>query len=188
MLLPVFPQKAVRFRHIDTYGIGRIQRKSIPIVSDCRTNPDYHVGMKQNLDPWKHWGRRLKVHLKENGQNLAGLAEKMTNSGTPIAESTLRSWTNGNRQINLTDFFEICAKAEADPAQILFGQTLMSAEVEQQIGNLAAAVIKADPAIKPTYGKLVGKLSKAGKRLKAQPLETGGTAVATRKPKTSKKP
>lgn len=144
--------------------------------------------MKQNTDPWKQWGRRLKVHLKENGQNLAKLADKMVDeNGKPLAESTLRSWTNGNRQVNLSDFFELCSKASADPAQILFGQVLMSAEVEKQIGNLAATVLKADPSAAPSYGKLVGNLNKAtrvrGKRLTVQAAEAGDIEVTARKSK-----
>lgn len=39
-LLPVFPQKFVRFTHIDTYGIARTCRKSIPIVSDGGSVPN----------------------------------------------------------------------------------------------------------------------------------------------------
>lgn len=99
-------------------------------------------------DAWKLWGRRLRVHLSERGENLGKLAERMIDpdSGRVRAESTLRSWTNRNREINLSEFFELCKQAKADPAQILFGQPIMSEEVRKQIGALASSVTEADSA------------------------------------------
>lgn len=146
-LLPVFAQKFVRFTHSDTYGIEVSCRKSIPIVSDWPAACRYHLHMKPHDDLWKSWPYRLKVHLKKNDLNLAKLAEKMLDDeGKALAESTLRSWTNGHRSVNLSDFFELCFQAGADPVQILFGRPLMSDDVKNRIGALAHTVMDSTPA------------------------------------------
>lgn len=84
---------------------------------------------------WESWGTRLRAHLKKKKSNLAKLAEKVERS-----EPTLRSWTNGTRQINLVDFFYICEAAEADPAIILFGTALLSQEQSKAIRDLASTL------------------------------------------------
>jgi transcriptional regulator with XRE-family HTH domain len=100
-------------------------------------------------DRWKQWGPRLREHLKKNGSSLAKLAEKMIDeNGDALAESTLRSWTNGNRKVNLADFFELCKKADADPALILFDQPLMSENLKH---GLLAVTALMDPTTPPRH-------------------------------------
>lgn len=107
------------------------------------------------VDGWKEWGMRLRAHLREKDRNLAWLALE-----TNLAESTLRSWTNGTREINLSDFFMLCQTAKLDPATILFGHPLMTPEHKRQIGQLAATIIEADPSAAPHYGKLIKSIKK----------------------------
>lgn len=61
------------------------------------------------------WARRFREALKAQESSLAKVAEKMG-----VAESTVRSWTNGHRDINLDDFLRLCNAAEVDAAVILF--------------------------------------------------------------------
>lgn len=129
--------------------------KSIPHVSDYTSRRSYDRQMPATNDSWKAWGKRLRVHLKESDSSLAKLAEKMD-----LSEPTLRSWTNGNREINLSDFFLACRHAKADPAQILFGQPLMSDDVKKKIGALAVSVLEADPAANPDYGDMITKIKR----------------------------
>lgn len=132
--------------------------------------------MKQNVDSWKYWGRRLRVHLKENGENLAKLAERMVDDdGKQMAESSLRSWTNGTRKVNLEDFFELCTQAKADPVQILFGRPLMGDQLKSQIGALASSIFGADPAADPDYGKFVASVGRSNKQ-RNRAAETADTA------------
>lgn len=182
----VFTKKLVWFGHFDTYGIGPNRQKSIPIVSDALEPLRYYFPMTQHTDPWKHWGLRLKVHLKETDGSLAKLAEKMLKpDGEPMTEGALRHWTNGTRQPNLSDFFELCRLAKADPVHILFGRPLMSAELKTQIGEMASSIFGADPSADPDYAKMNDSLVKATKKRNrsTEVAEKGNVAVATRKPK-----
>ena len=117
--------------------------------------------MANNVEAWKFWGRRLRNHLRESDSNLAELAEKMDK-----VESTLRSWTNGTRQINLSDFFEACQKAGADPAVMLFGHPIMSESLKKQLGNLAVSVFEADPSANPDYGGMITKIKKKSSKMR----------------------
>ncbi len=85
---------------------------SIPVVSDTRESAPYHWQMEN--DSWKGWGPRFKKLAKENGETLATIAEKMG-----LAESTLRHWTNGTREINLTDLMRMCKAARVHPSLVL---------------------------------------------------------------------
>ena len=64
---------------------------------------------------WRGWGKRFRAECADRGLNLAMVAERLD-----LAESTLRSWTNGTREINLADFFRLCNAADVDPKSILF--------------------------------------------------------------------
>lgn len=148
----------MRFGHNDTYGIEQSQAKSIPLVSDLLLRCLYAIEMAKSSE-WKSWGERLKYHLKASGSSLAKLAERMPNrDGEPMAESTLRSWTNGTRRINLEDFFELCRRAEADPAVILFGHPVMTDNLKQQLGHLAATVFDRDPTKNPDYATMMANI------------------------------
>lgn len=145
MLLPIFPQNPVRFGHNDTYGIGPSRPMSIPIVSDCLQYTPYHpVMVYLRGDPRTGWGKRFREFLQDKGKSLAWVAQRMpskTKEGESLNESTLRSWTNGTRKINLVDFFAICEIAEADPAVILFGKPIMSEDhIKKTMGIVQKAL------------------------------------------------
>lgn len=65
---------------------------------------------------WKEWGLRFRERIRDKKINLRTLAERLE-----LAESTVRSWINGNREINLSDFFRLCQAGNIDPSQVLFG-------------------------------------------------------------------
>ena len=87
---------------------------TIPPVSDAMNGSDYARYMVREAK-WKNWGARFRMACRLKGLTLSKVAESMGN-----AESTLRSWTNGTRQINLTEFFTLCDAAGIDPYPILF--------------------------------------------------------------------
>lgn len=90
---------------------------------------------------------------KEKGHSLASLAETLGRS-----ESGLRSWTNGTREINLSEFFELCQVADVNPSQALFGDVPMDPDVKRQLSELAKTIIDADPAASPEYRKTANRL------------------------------
>lgn len=151
MSFPVCPNASVCVH--DTYGIGLRSRMSILKVSDRIKPRQYHPHMAKKA--WESWGRRLREMAKDGGYTLASLGEKIHR-----AESTVRSWTNGTREINLSEFFELCEAAEADPSQVLFGAITMDPETQRQLGAIGQRVLAADPAASPTYGKMAKGLRK----------------------------
>lgn len=84
-------------------------------VSHGKIPYTYYRGMANGDKAWKTWGARFRDQMRAKELNLAVLADRMS-----LAESTLRSWTNGNRDINLSDFFRLCAAAGIDPHDVLF--------------------------------------------------------------------
>lgn len=67
---------------------------------------------------WRHWGARLKLHMKERGISQEAVAEKMD-----MTQGGFSHWVNGRREVNLGDFFRVCEIVRADPRDILFGET-----------------------------------------------------------------
>ena len=67
---------------------------------------------------WKIWGPRFRQQCRDKGLNLAKIAERLD-----LAESTVRSWTNGTREINLSDFFRLCSAAGIEPGEVLFAES-----------------------------------------------------------------
>ncbi len=120
---------------------------SIPAVSDTPAVAPYHWQMEN--DSWKGWGPRFKKLAKENGETLATIAEKMG-----LAESTLRHWTNGTREINLTDLMRMCKAARVHPSLVLFEGPPMNAETKRQIGELAKNALDSNPGMVPGYQKI----------------------------------
>lgn len=151
MSLAVGPDPFVRLH--DTYSIGLHARKSILQVSDIRKRAPYHVWMTKKA--WESWGRRFKEMAKDNGHTLASLAETLE-----LTEAALRHWTNGTREINLSDFFALCEAAKVDPSQALFGAITMDPETQRQLGEIAKRVLEADPAASPDYEKMTKGLRK----------------------------
>jgi len=90
---------------------------------------------------WLDWGKRFRKLLRHKGSNLAKVADAMQ-----LSESALRSWTNGNRQINLQDFFKLCEVAEVDPAVVLFAVPRMTEELSKHIAALSASATTVDRA------------------------------------------
>lgn len=65
---------------------------------------------------WRDWGPRFRDLSRDKKISTRALAEKLE-----LSESAVRSWLNYNREINLTDFFKLCAAGNIDPSQVLFG-------------------------------------------------------------------
>lgn len=80
---------------------------------------------------------------------MGTIAERMGRS-----ESALRSWTNGNREINLSEFFALCAAAEVHPSQALFGGVPLDSETRRRLGELVVGIMDADPAVSQDYRKM----------------------------------
>lgn len=93
---------------------------SSPIESHGRVEvpyPRFVKYHKKNGGTWQGWGVRFRQAIRLKGLNLATVAERMD-----VHESSVRSWTNGHRDINLKDFFRLCDVAGIDPMPILFLQ------------------------------------------------------------------
>lgn len=120
------------------------------------------------------WGGRLREHLKNNGETLANLAKKMRNpeTGDERVDVTLRSWLNGNRKINLSEFLELCIQAGADPAFILFGRPLMREDVNDHLNALVHSLGSADPTAHDAYRK---QAKEAKAPTKSKPRSTAKT-------------
>jgi len=80
------------------------------------------------------WGRRFREYVTDKETTLADVAERIGR-----AESTIRSWTNGTRDINLKEFFELCDAAGLDPASVLF-----AGKVDAKFLEIGDAWSKAD--------------------------------------------
>lgn len=68
---------------------------------------------------WESWGDRLKKHMKE-----AGVTQETAAEALGVSQGTIAHWLKGRREINLSDFFRLARAAKADPAALLFGETL----------------------------------------------------------------
>jgi transcriptional regulator with XRE-family HTH domain len=97
-------------------SVSALGRKSIPHVSDFIPIVAYAKKMDEHDRTPLGWGARFRDAARAAGYNMARLAE-----ASGWAESTIRSWTNGTRDINLTDFLQLCENAHVDPAEVLFG-------------------------------------------------------------------
>ena len=91
---------------------------------------------------WKLWGPRFRVHMRENGLSTRVLAERLR-----MSESALRSWLNGNREINVTDLFRLCDLSRADPKRILFGQLGLTATQKKVLGQRVVEMFEADTGV-----------------------------------------
>jgi transcriptional regulator with XRE-family HTH domain len=98
-------------------------RESIPLVSDRLGARSYARRMKEKTP--LGWGARFRQLAKGKKSSLAKIAERLGR-----AESTLRSWTNGTRDINLAEFLELCDAAGLSPALVLFSASGKSNEKE----------------------------------------------------------
>lgn len=87
-------------------------RLSIPIASDAPGHGVYPSPVPKKTV--MGWGPRFRYAIKSRGLTVADVAEKIGR-----AESSVRSWLNGNREINLSEFVELCASARLEPAAVL---------------------------------------------------------------------
>lgn len=99
---------------IDAYSIDRLPTLSIPIESHRSNTPAYIPRMAKRK-VWQDWGARFRTECRLKGTSTRALSEKLG-----LAESSVRSWLNGTREINLSDFFLLCDTAGIDPATVLF--------------------------------------------------------------------
>lgn len=107
------------------------------------------------VQPWKSWGQRIRVHMREKKLRPVNVAASLE-----MSDSALRSWLNGTRQINLSDFFRLCDVVKADPRQMLFGSPGLSPEQRQALGEAVANLLENDTAVHPNYPQLVQRLQK----------------------------
>jgi transcriptional regulator with XRE-family HTH domain len=89
---------------------------SIPIASQVLARK-FYIRLMARRKHWEDWGTRFRNCAREKGMSTRSLAEKIG-----LAESSVRSWINGTREINLTDFFQMCEVAGIDPATVLFAE------------------------------------------------------------------
>ena len=75
----------------------------------------YIGSVKNHYKTPLNWGVRFRQAIKIHGLNLAKVAERLD-----VHEATVRSWTNGHRDINLSDFLKLCTAAKVEPWPILF--------------------------------------------------------------------
>ena len=90
--------------------------KSTPYVPHQMSAFTYSSGMGRERTTLG-WGRRFRDACKQKGVSLSQVAANLE-----LSESTVRSWTNGVRDINLSDYFRLCDAAGLDPAVILFAE------------------------------------------------------------------
>lgn len=116
--------------------------------------------MAEKHGNWSDWGKRLRAHVREtDGVTWAGIAKDLDQS-----ESGIRHWCNGTREINLVDFFRLCAAAKADPAQILFGGIKLTDEHRKILSEAVITVLESDPAVLPHYAPLIRNITKDRRR------------------------
>lgn len=145
-------------RHTNTIGNFLASRNYYATSVPLFTLRPYPLGMD-----WQGWGKRLKAHMKTAGVTQDALAEKMD-----VTQGAIAHWLSGRREINLNDYFKLCALAAADPRAVLFGETIPSTSVINELRELItsspelqnllnpgvpAQSLPAAPRISPRRGK-----------------------------------
>ena len=87
---------------------------SIPDASLHVRKPPYPEGMGKKLE-WRHWGARFRNEASRKKISTREAALRVDQ-----AESTVRSWLNGTREVNLADFVRLCDATGIDPELVLF--------------------------------------------------------------------
>lgn len=118
---------------------------AIPFVSDGRLPLAYHARMAK--EDWRTWGKRFKKHAYPK-HNLESLAETLGRSA-----ASLRHWTNGTREINLSEFIELCGAAGVDPALVLFGKPTIGEETEKRITDAVVGALREQATTEGQAGK-----------------------------------
>lgn len=78
-----------------------------------------YIGQMAKKAAWRDWGSRFREGCRAKKTSTRLVAGKLG-----LAESTVRSWINGSREINLADFIRLCEAAGLDPATVLFAGQL----------------------------------------------------------------
>lgn len=65
---------------------------------------------------WTRWRDRLREKKADARMSDGKIAEAMS-----VSRQTVNHWLTGRNEINLTDFFRLCAAIKADPCEVLFG-------------------------------------------------------------------
>src|SRR5687768_17083840 len=86
----------------DSIGIMNRMGLSIPIESNHVSLSPYRWTMGKK-SVWEDWGVRFRVECRLKDISTRQLADRIG-----LAESSVRSWLNGTREINLADFFRLC--------------------------------------------------------------------------------
>jgi transcriptional regulator with XRE-family HTH domain len=97
--------------------------------------------------------------MREKRLSTSDLARRLG-----MSESALRSWLNGNREVNVTDFFTLCDVARADPRRILFGQLGLTAAQRKAFGRRVVEILEADTAVLPSSRQLAQPPQRAPSR------------------------
>ena len=97
--------------------------------------------------------------MREQRLSTRVLAERLR-----MSESALRSWLNGNREVNVTDFFTLCDVAKADPRRILFGQLSLTAAEKQALGKRLVEILETDTTALPGHPQPAQPLREASSR------------------------
>ena len=117
---------------------------SIRGASPSDTISLYPDGMGRKSEV-RHWGARFRNEASRKGISTRDVAAKVDQ-----AESTVRSWLNGTREVNLTDFVRLCDAAGIDPALVLFADVgkvlaawnLAEAREHESLVLIAEAILK----------------------------------------------
>ena len=121
---------------------------TIPHVAAVSYASPYPFGMKD-------WGKRFRAHMKLHGLSQEALAEQIGRT-----QGAVGHWLRGRNQINLDEFWELCAAAGADPKLILFGtdDTKLVSEIRQ--------ALTAHPELIPRYRPFEKSLKRKAKKKK----------------------
>lgn len=85
---------------------------------------------------WQAWPTRFKAHYRKGGMTAGDVAGKLD-----ITEAGLRHRLNGTRQVDLPEFFQMCAAIDADPIEILFGGLPLSDEQMASLGQAMHSIL-----------------------------------------------
>lgn len=109
-------ENSVRLSHSDTYRIGYQRRLQYPMYR-TRTGVetyDDRMNKKPEKSELPAWGAALRDHVRTVRGSWTKIAGVMGRS-----EAAIRHWCNGTREINLSEYLQLCAVAGADPGTLL---------------------------------------------------------------------
>jgi transcriptional regulator with XRE-family HTH domain len=143
--------------HVDSYGITSLKKSNTFRIGQAKV-VEIRLRAMPNYN-WKEWGTRFRLAIADKELNLATLAERCGK-----AESTVRSWVNGTRDLNLKDFFLLCEKADLDPRLVLF-DTVEHALEDNDLRRISEAYYLegGKEALMITVEGLQGRKAKKGK-------------------------